>query len=1109
MPAPEDRLRFIREAQVVAMLKHPHIVQIYDVGEFEGIPYFTMELVEEGTLASLLGGLPLPIRRAAEMLRTLALAVQAAHQSGIIHRDLKPANILIAPDEVPKISDFGLARRLEDEAGLTLNGVKMGTPSYMAPEQVTGINSFLGPSVDIYSLGCVLYEMLTGRPPFRADSAVETQCKVLTEEPTPPSRLNKKVPGDLETICLKCLRKDPGRRYHTAKELADDLDRYLRGEPIKARPIGILERSVKWARRRPMAAMLTLTLLTLVFVAFGVGLWLDREKAARHQVACMAIDNTLSKVYEFTKEERWQNARLVMVEAKSRLPEANSPELSARINKVEGDLILAEEFERIRQSHIAFIIEHINDPGSIQPLMLKEYQRVFKLADFNGDAQHDAGVVRQSLLKEQMLTALDEWAYAAFSMNRIQLQKKLLETARLADPEGGWRNRFRDAEIWRNKNKLIELADAVAGSRTVPAAHQLALTSLLLKNTGGGADCTRLLREALRRNPRDFWLNWEMAFALWSEKSYKEATTYFRIVLAQRPENPWLLNSFGASLINAEQYDDGLFYLRKALAIDPVSNMLMHNLVLSLQMAGRDAEALHECERQTTAYPNNAGCAFTYGTALFQRNRYDEAIPHYQRAIQLNPGYVQAYSNLGMAHGTLGRLPEAEEAFRKTIELEPDSVYGHHGLCSALAEQRKYQECIEQCHWLIQRLDPVNTFASLDLTEELSTIYVLSWIKESESLLALGRFDEAISSIKKTLQLPNVHPVHRDMLKRKLLLCIQWKGMEDKFPAYLTGTEQPKDEGSILAVAEWFYKYQQQADAAVRLYRAAFAKYPPKTPDPVNPYHYDAACAAVLASLAKGADLTSDDKAKLRLQALVWFKEELHGMSRLHKTGKSDEQSNIAKLVKQWQENKELAGIRDQSALNQLPQNERQQWQQFWAEVTKLSREDPFISLAEARKHVDHKEWAKAAAIYTEILKASPTLDGEIWFECAAVQCLSGDLKGYRRTSEAMWKGSPGASKIRPYLQERACTLSSDNLSNLKQVVELNNVDLRKQSSAFWSLTEQGAMLCRMGRYREAIPLFQQSSNLERRLGSVVLNWLWLAIAHSHLGEVSDAQALF
>jgi eukaryotic-like serine/threonine-protein kinase len=254
--------RFRAEAEAVARLQHPNIVQIYEVGEHEGRAYCALEYVAGGSLAQHLAGKPLAPAVAGKLVVALAAGVQHAHEHGIVHRDLKPANVLLGDNGIPKVTDFGLAKTLDTPDGPTKSGTVLGTPSYMAPEQALGQNRAIGPATDIYSLGAILYECLTGRPPFKAETSLDTMLQVASQDPVSPRQINGQVPRDLETICLKCLRKEPARRYASARELADDLGRFLRNEPIRARPVGPLERAVKWARRRPAwSAALALVLL--------------------------------------------------------------------------------------------------------------------------------------------------------------------------------------------------------------------------------------------------------------------------------------------------------------------------------------------------------------------------------------------------------------------------------------------------------------------------------------------------------------------------------------------------------------------------------------------------------------------------------------------------------------------------------------------------------------------------------------------------------------------------------------------------------------------------------------------------------------------------------
>jgi eukaryotic-like serine/threonine-protein kinase len=275
--------RFRAEADVIARLQHPNIVQIYDVGDVAGRPYFVLEYVAGGSLAQYLNGTPQSARLAAQFVEVLARAVQAAHANGVVHRDLKPANILLilaqqgaagaldrtlGPNTlvadggllkaVPKIADFGVAkcahgdREAQPNRSLTVTGDLLGTPSYMAPEQAAPIGPPVGPAADVYALGAILYELLTGRPPFKGETPLETVLQVLHSEPVAVTDLQPNIPRDLETICLTCLRKEPRQRYHTASELADDLQSFLRGGPIKARPRGTVEKVWRWIRDHPV-----------------------------------------------------------------------------------------------------------------------------------------------------------------------------------------------------------------------------------------------------------------------------------------------------------------------------------------------------------------------------------------------------------------------------------------------------------------------------------------------------------------------------------------------------------------------------------------------------------------------------------------------------------------------------------------------------------------------------------------------------------------------------------------------------------------------------------------------------------------------------------------
>ena len=264
--------RFRIEAEAVAQLDHPHIVPIYEVGQADDQPYFSMKLIAGGNLARHVDRLKSDPRAAAALMAKVSRAVHYAHQRAILHRDLKPSNVLLDEAGEPYVTDFGLAKRIDGEpepAGVTLTGAVMGTPAYMPPEQARGQTKALTTSADVYSLGATLYETITGRPPFLGDSPADILRRVLDEEPPRPQSLSPWIDRDLETICLKCLDKEIGRRYSSAEALAEDLENWMAGRPIAARPSGALERLRKWARRRPDIAALASTVLLVVGVGVG------------------------------------------------------------------------------------------------------------------------------------------------------------------------------------------------------------------------------------------------------------------------------------------------------------------------------------------------------------------------------------------------------------------------------------------------------------------------------------------------------------------------------------------------------------------------------------------------------------------------------------------------------------------------------------------------------------------------------------------------------------------------------------------------------------------------------------------------------------------------
>jgi serine/threonine protein kinase/thiol-disulfide isomerase/thioredoxin len=402
--------RFRTEAEAVAQLQHTNIVQIYEVAEADGHPYFSLEYVDGGSLGQRLGGTPQPAAQAARVIETLARAMHFAHQRGVVHRDLKPANVLLSGEAdtpldqcVPKITDFGLAKQLGSEHGQTASGAIMGTPSYMAPEQALGQKREIGPAVDVYALGAILYECLTGRPPFRAETPLDTVFQVATEEPVPPSRCNLKVPLDLETICLKCLQKNPRKRYESAETLADDLRRFQTGEPILARPVTRWERAFKWARKRPAAAAL-IAVVCLSTFGLIVGSWSYSVRLRK------ALDDSEANLLKAQTQERLAktNAERVSAGYQKRLDDLDSfiTNLDGRLSSLPDVKSLRLEFlDDFRRLSERLLQENPNDPTARRHSALIHYRMGEVWQDWSGHAKESEASFRTALELQKGLVA--------------------------------------------------------------------------------------------------------------------------------------------------------------------------------------------------------------------------------------------------------------------------------------------------------------------------------------------------------------------------------------------------------------------------------------------------------------------------------------------------------------------------------------------------------------------------------------------------------------------------------------------------------------------------------------------------------------------------------
>jgi eukaryotic-like serine/threonine-protein kinase len=689
---PEELERFLREAEAVAGLHHPNVVQLYDAGDVDGRPYFTMELIEGGSLAHQLKDAPLSPRTAAELLAAVVDAVEIAHQAGIVHRDLKPGNVLLSADGTPKVTDFGLARRLENCDGQTLSGAPLGTPSYMAPEQARGDKGAIAPATDVYALGAILYEMLTGRPPFRAETSTATLRQVISDDPVLPIRLNPQVPRDLETICLKCLQKEPSSRYSSAAALADDLRRYERGEPISARPIGRMGRLVRWARRRPTTAALYATLLAAALLAltlFGGGLWLTGQR----QATARAVEQDLREADELLQQSNLNLAGAALERAKGRLGVGEWPDLQRRVQLCETELYrreaqdnairqLKRQIETIRMSRCVAVDSHANRTESD-----RQYEKAFRSAGLNvfeKDPTVVAEQINRSPARDDIIAALDDWTICADEKSR---RDRLLAVARQADPDP-WRDRVRDGATFSNPAELKELA------RNAPTQAQSVQLLVVLGERLSRVDRTAAIPFLTRvqfEHPEDFYANYWLGTLLNGQGA---SIGFLRAAMSLRPNEPLSNYNLGVALYYQGRTEEAFTYIERAVQLDPRYALGHGALGEIFEAQGQPKRALEEYREAMRLNPNVPWIRDDLAKFLARSGRLGEANDPMQKTIAVTPSSRQEQELLRAALIHQGRLEEAKNAWRTTLATGPsqhDAWFGYAELCLFLGDAEEYQ----------------------------------------------------------------------------------------------------------------------------------------------------------------------------------------------------------------------------------------------------------------------------------------------------------------------------------------------------------------------------------------------------------------------------------
>jgi serine/threonine-protein kinase len=740
---PRERERFRREAEAVAALRHPNVVQVYDVGDADGRPFLTMELLDGGSLAQRLNGTPMPARKAAEIVATLTGAVEAAHRTGIVHRDLKPANILRTVDDVFKVSDFGLARRLDGPAALTRSGAAVGTPSYMAPEQARGPANTVGPAADIYALGAILYECLTGRPPFRGETAAETLDQAIHREPTPPGRLNPRLPRDLETICLKCLDKDPDLRYPAAVDLAADLGRFLNHEPIWARPVGRAERVLRWARRRPAAAGL-LTAIVLLFLVGGLAAGLQYRHVAADRDRQARADSEVRAILERSRgplDEAWQAQDLVKladvaVEGNRAVDIGRSGGASPAVRD-EAEVLRADAADRLgRARRTRTLLDEVLDVSAsqetaaytaadgftsvpVQPGSDEQYAAAFRRWGLDVDATPEAAAVARlraepDAVVPELVAALDDWMLERRHEKRPAAEwRRLYRVADQLDKSGQHR-RLRALLAGNSPARAESVAALVGAGPSWPAIWGLShgddwrqlrelrseidprtapvLTIVLLARAfaevGDAAGAERLLRQAIAVRPNQVVLL-DVLGRLLERKEPSGIGRAIECFRAARARQPRLGIALSGALIHSGRAEEAEDVVRDLLSHGPKTPLLYNHLGAALD--ARDHSAAEAAYRKAIALaPDFAAAHANLGLCLSDQGKHDAAEAACRTAVELRPNWADAHYHLGNVLARQRRFVAAAGAFRMVIALQPDAAPAYYNLGNALTAQGRH-----------------------------------------------------------------------------------------------------------------------------------------------------------------------------------------------------------------------------------------------------------------------------------------------------------------------------------------------------------------------------------------------------------------------------------
>jgi eukaryotic-like serine/threonine-protein kinase len=725
---PRQLTRFHNEARAAANLHHEHVVPVYFVGSERGVHFFAMQFVDGMTLAELIarqrqptttgggpaegrapaaetvaaaGTEPAPrdrayFRRVAGWGVEAAEALEHAHALGVVHRDVKPGNLMLDSQGKLWVTDFGLARTPSD-AGLTLTGDLVGTLRYMSPEQALARHGLVDHRTDVYSLGATLYELLAGAPAVDGKDRQEVLHNIAFAEPKRLRQGDRSVPADLETVVLRALAKEPAERYQSARELADDLRRWLEDRPIKARRPTLMQRARKWARRRrgAVASAAVAALVSLAALAGCLG-WLARDRQARRKATEALVDEALRESEAQGGQGKWAEAVGAARRARGLLEGGPADEgLRRRVDERLADLDLVARLEGVR---LEFAVTMGKGPSGFA-WVGESYAAAFRGYGIDVDEldPDEAGRrLHACAVRAELAAALVDWALHRRVTPRRgrRCWRELLELACVADPDE-WRDRVRHAMARQDRKALAELARSEQAGG-LPPATQAAL-GRALRETGAPEEAAAFLRQAQRRHPEDFWINFELGDALGDCRPprHAEAVRFFAIALALRPRSLAARVNLGASLYRAGALDEAVAVYREAIAKDPDSALAHFNLAAALREKGDLGGAIRELREVLRVDPAVTTARLRLALALKDKGDLDGAIREFREVIRVKKDDPDAFNNLGAALALKGNTDEAVAALREATRLAPKFAAAQQNLGLMLVQKGRPGEAAD------------------------------------------------------------------------------------------------------------------------------------------------------------------------------------------------------------------------------------------------------------------------------------------------------------------------------------------------------------------------------------------------------------------------------